>query len=109
MTILIHFHHSQYRTFKAYYLGQVLPHRTSEFPNLVSYTRFVELMPRVLLPLLFSFLACRGQCTGISFFLVNLVCGLSAYCHQEKKPSITFPTEELALLTDGSEDMMILV
>jgi hypothetical protein len=62
-----HFHHSQYRHFKAYYLGQVLPHLKSEFPNLVSYTRFVELMPRVLLPLLFSFLEWRGSCTGISF------------------------------------------
>jgi hypothetical protein len=38
MTILIHFHQSQYRHFKASYLSQVLPHRKSEFPNLVSYT-----------------------------------------------------------------------
>jgi hypothetical protein len=257
MTILIHFHQSQYRHFKAYYLGHVAPRLKEEFPNLVSYTRFVELMPRVLLPLLFYFLTCRGQCTGISFvdstvlevchtkrisrhqvfvdlaarskssmgwfygfklhlivndqgelltffltpgnvddrapvpdmtrdlfgllfgdkgyisqqlfaelyeqglklvtpirknmknrlvnleeklllrkrsiietindqlknisqiehtrhrsitnFLVNLVCGLIAYCHQEKKPSIKLPPEDLALLTDGSEDMMILV
>jgi hypothetical protein len=257
MTILIHFHQSQYRNFKAYYLWHVLPRLKDEFPNLVSYTRFVELMPRVLLPLLFYFLECRGQCTGISFidstvlevcntkrisrhqvfvdlaarskssmgwfygfklhlivndqgelltffltpgnvddrepvpemtrdmfgmlfgdkgyisqklfaelyerglklitpirknmknrlvnleeklllrkrsiietindqlknisqiehtrhrsvtnFLVNLVCGLIAYCHQEKKPSIELPPEDLALLTDGSEDMMILV
>jgi hypothetical protein len=42
-------------------------------------------------------------------FLVNLVCGLIAYCHKEKKPSIKLPPEDLALLTDGSEDMMILV
>lgn len=67
MTILIHVHQSQYRHFTAYYLGHVLPHRTSEFPNLISSTRFVELTPRVLLPLRSSFLACRGQCTGISF------------------------------------------
>jgi hypothetical protein len=46
---------------------------------------------------------------SVTNFLVNLVCGLIAYCHQEKKPSITLPAEELALLTDGSEDMMILV
>jgi len=40
MTILIHFHQSHYRDFKAYYCEHVLPHLGSEFPGLVSYTRF---------------------------------------------------------------------
>jgi hypothetical protein len=51
MTIIIHFHQSHYRDFKAYYTQQVVVHLRSEFPNLVSYPRFVELMPAALLPL----------------------------------------------------------
>jgi transposase len=51
MTIIIHFHQSHYRDFKAYYTQHVLVHLRSEFPGLVSYTRFVELMPAALLPL----------------------------------------------------------
>ena len=51
MTILILFHQSHYRTFKAYYTEYVQRHLRSEFPTLVSYQRFVELMPTVLVPL----------------------------------------------------------
>ena len=36
MTILIHFHQSQYRTFKAYYTVHVQVHLHREFPHLVS-------------------------------------------------------------------------
>src|SRR5579859_4156531 len=52
MTILIWFHQSHYRTFKAYYTEEVQVHLRAEFPQLVSYHRFVELMPTVLAPLL---------------------------------------------------------
>ncbi len=44
-----------------------MSHLRSEFPHLVSYNRFVELMPRVLMPLLAYFHWCKGRCTGISF------------------------------------------
>jgi hypothetical protein len=37
MTILIHFHQSHYRTFKAYYTEHVQVHLHKEFPHLVSY------------------------------------------------------------------------
>ena len=68
MTILIHFHQSHYRNFKAYYCEYVLVHLRNEFPGLVSYTRFVEIMPSALLPLCaYLRLACFGECTGISF------------------------------------------
>src|SRR5215831_19534323 len=33
MTILIHFHQSHYRTFKAYYMEHVQVHLSSEFPH----------------------------------------------------------------------------
>lgn len=67
MTILIHFHQSHYRTFKAYYTEYVQVHLSSEFPRLVSYQRFVALIPSVLIPLLAYLQSCYGACTGISF------------------------------------------
>jgi hypothetical protein len=67
MTILILFHQSHYRTFKAYYTEYVHRHLHSEFPSLVSYQRFVELMPTVLVPLVAYLHTQLGQCTGISF------------------------------------------
>src|ERR1700694_4994526 len=67
MTILIHFHQSHYRTFKAYYTEHVQVHLTSEFPHLVRYPRFVALIPAVLVPLLAYLQSRYGACTGISF------------------------------------------
>jgi len=68
MTILIHFHQSHYRNFKAYYCDHVLPHLRGEFPGLVSYTRFVDFIPSALIPLCAYFRhTCLGDCTGVSF------------------------------------------
>lgn len=67
ITIIIHFHQSHYRNFKAYYTEYVCKHLRDEFPGLVSYNRFVELMPRVLLPLCCYLHSRRGECSGISF------------------------------------------
>ena len=67
MTIVILFHQSHYRTFKAYYTEYVQCHLCSEFPTLVSYSRFVELMPTVLVPLVAYLHTQLGSCTGISF------------------------------------------
>lgn len=68
MTILIHFHQSHYRNFKAYYCEHVLLHLRREFPGLVSYTRFVDFIPSALLPLCAYFRhTCLGDCTSLSF------------------------------------------
>lgn len=67
MTILIHFHQSHYRDFKAFYTRYVQVHLRSEFPGLVSYTRFVEFIPSVVVPLCVYLRHCQGPCTGISF------------------------------------------
>ncbi len=67
MTIVILFHQSHYRTFKAYYTEYVQRHLQSEFPTLVSYQRFVELMPTILVPLVAYLHTQLGRCTGISF------------------------------------------
>ena len=67
MTIMIWFHQSNYRTFKAYYTEYVQVHMKSEFPNLVSYPRFVALMPRIF-PILCVYLrSLFGECTQVSF------------------------------------------
>jgi transposase len=67
MTIIIYFHQSHYRNFKAYYREHVCQHLRSEFPNLVSYERFVILMPSVLGPLSAYLKSLYGRCHGISF------------------------------------------
>jgi hypothetical protein len=67
MTILIAFQTSQMRTFKRYY-QYLLDHHRPEFPALVSYDRFVSLIPRAVAPLV-VYLHARGleAPTGISF------------------------------------------
>ena len=67
MTIIIYFHQSRYRNFKAYYTEYVGKHLRREFPNLVSYERFVILMPSVLGPLSAYLKSLSGGCSGISF------------------------------------------
>lgn len=67
MTIVIHFHQSGYRNFKDYYMKDVQVHLQAEFPQLVSYSRFVTLMQRVVVLLWAYAQACCGQCSGISF------------------------------------------
>jgi hypothetical protein len=67
MTILILFHQSHYRTFKAFYTEHVCVHLCNEFPSLVSYTRFVEFFPSALVPLCVYLHSCLGACSGISF------------------------------------------
>jgi hypothetical protein len=67
MTIVILFQRSHYRTFKAFYTEYVQVHLRREFPALVSYTRMVELLPRVLVPLVVYLQTQLGECTGISF------------------------------------------
>ena len=67
MTIIIHFHQSHYRDFKAYYTQHVMVHLRSEFPKLVSYNRFVELMPMTLLPLCLYLHSRLAASRGLAF------------------------------------------
>jgi hypothetical protein len=67
MTIIIYFHMARFRDFKTFYTWYVMRQLRSEFPNLVSYNRFVELMPMVLLPLCLYLHTRLGPVTGISF------------------------------------------
>ncbi len=67
MTIVIHFHQMRFRDFKTYYVCSVVGHVYREFPQAVTYQRFVELMPHVLGPLCAYLTTWYGRCSGISF------------------------------------------
>lgn len=66
LTILIAFHQSGFRTFKAYDLDLLWHHR-AEFPKLVSDQRFVEQTPGTLIPLAGDLMTRFGEITGIAF------------------------------------------
>ena len=67
MTILIYFHIFRQRDFKTFYTQVVQVQLRGEFPNLVSYNRFVELMPSILVPLCAYLRYCCDDCSGVSF------------------------------------------
>jgi hypothetical protein len=67
MTIIVLFHQSSYRNFKSFYTEHVFKHLWWAFPSLVSYNRFVELMPSALVPLCGYLQSRKGDCSGISF------------------------------------------
>ena len=68
MTILILFHSGHYRDLKHYYINHVKKHMKSEFPQTVSYNRFVELQKKVVVKLAILLkMFCLGKCIGISY------------------------------------------
>ncbi len=67
MTLLVSFHPSQYRNFKAYYLLHVYSHLRGAFPGLTSYSRFIALIPAVLIPLCVYLQPRKGIAPGIAF------------------------------------------
>jgi len=60
ITILVCFHFGTFRNFKHYYLFFIKEHLNGDFPNAVSYNRFVPLM-------MYLQLICFGKCTGITY------------------------------------------
>jgi hypothetical protein len=83
MTIVVWFHISGFRTFKWYYIHHVLKNLRGEFPQLVSYSRFVELMPRVVVPLCAYLGTRRGRVTGVSFIDSIMI----TVCKNQRIPS----------------------
>lgn len=93
MTIVVAFHSSGYRTFKDFYTRQVLPNWKSAFPNLVSYGRFVELMPWSLMGLVHFLNTRMGQVTGIGFVdstPLEVCHPKRAHAHKTFKPLATW-------------------
>ena len=74
MTIMIMFHYSGYQCFKWYYINHVLKYQRADFPNLVGYTRFVELQQYALLPMMLFFkMTMAGECTGRGIQLIHIL------------------------------------
>ena len=68
LTILICFHFGSFRNFKHYYLFYIGEHLKSEFPNQLSYSRFIQIEHQLFAPfVLFLKPVCFGECTGITF------------------------------------------
>jgi hypothetical protein len=68
MTIMILFHLKQFRNLKAFYTPYIMVHCREDFPQTVSYNRFVELQQKTVVKMtLFLQLCCLGKCTGISY------------------------------------------
>lgn len=67
LTILNYFHMSNHRTFKHYYTDYVRVYLRSDFPQLVSYGRFVELVTEVSIPLLALFVSLLAKPTLANF------------------------------------------
>ena len=85
MTILIYFHQSQYRNFKTFYLLHWCRHCRGELPNLLSYNRFVVLIPTALRPMCIYLHTRRSADTGIAFVdATSLVVGYNRRLHSHK-------------------------
>ena len=69
MTIMIFYQICKFRDFKHYYIHFVLKYLKSYFPQLPSYTRFVELQKRVAIPLMYyaRYTCKRSLSTGIQY------------------------------------------
>ena len=68
ITIMVLFHSGAFKNLKHFYLYYVQKHMHKEFPNTVSYNRFVELQQASGLAMtLFLKTCCLGECTGISY------------------------------------------
>jgi len=68
MTILVLFHYGSFKNLKHFYLHYLQKHLRNEFPQTVSYNRFVELQKKAIIPLaIFLKTVALGKCTGISF------------------------------------------
>jgi hypothetical protein len=67
MTVVIGFHMSQHRDLKNYYLGYVLCFYKKDFPKLLSYTRFLEVIHSLIVLMCAYFTLLKGNPTGIEF------------------------------------------
>ena len=66
MTLVVLFHQVRYRQFKLFYQGYVCRFLRRDFPQLPSYSRCVQLMPRCAAALAGLFELLKGQCSGVS-------------------------------------------
>lgn len=64
LTIMVLFHFSPCKNFKYFYTFHIAYFHKQDFPTLLSYTRFVQLMPRLFIPLCLLLQNLFGEKTG---------------------------------------------
>jgi hypothetical protein len=82
MTLMIWFHMKRYRDLKTYYQEYVCVYLKAEFPGLVSYGRFVELITRASVPLLAYMKTRCVPGTGLAYIDATSV----RVCHNRRIP-----------------------
>jgi hypothetical protein len=65
MTIVIWFHFANCTSFKAFYIEQIMVSWKHFFPGLLSYTRFIQLMKKIFVPLMFLIENIKGTKTDL--------------------------------------------
>jgi len=65
LTIMVLFHVSPCKVFKYFYIHYLTLQHKQDFPNLISYNRFVQLMPRLFVPMSMLLQGLFGEETGI--------------------------------------------
>ncbi len=81
MTILLLFHYGTFKNFKHYYLHYIGIHLKEYFPKQLSYNRFVAVVHRVFVPMMFFLnMVCCGKCTGITFINSTKI----SVCHNKR-------------------------
>jgi hypothetical protein len=83
LTILLLFHRSNYRTFKHFYLNHVKTNLKYLFPNLVGYSRFVQLTSEAFFPMFCFIQEHQGKCEGILFIDSTVL----TVCHVKRASS----------------------
>lgn len=83
LTILLLFHRSNYRTFKHFYLNHIKTALKYLFPNLVGYSRFVQLTSEAFFPMFCFIQEHQGSCEGILFIDSTVL----TVCHVKRASS----------------------
>jgi len=81
LTVMIMYHTSYAKNFKFFYKSYVEYLHNDDFPNALSYNRFVELMPRLFLPLNILIHILFGEETGTYFIDATTI----KACHNKRR------------------------
>ena len=81
LTIMVMFHTSYAKNFKYFYKSDIEYLHAKDFPNALSYNRFVELMPRLFMPLKILLHLLLGEETGTYFVDATTI----KACHNKRR------------------------
>lgn len=83
LTIMVMFHTSYAKNFKYFYKSYIEYLHKEDFPKALSYNRFVELMPRMFMPLNILLHLLFGEETGLYFIDATTI----KACHNKRRYS----------------------